>query len=81
MRFDLSTAAVARELGKSPAAVIRLVFAGELSGIKVGRTYRFCRADLDAFIARARVRARALENAEADRRHLAAEWRCMKSGL
>jgi excisionase family DNA binding protein len=87
MRYDLSTAAVGRELDKSPAAVARLILKGQLAAVRVGRTYRVSRADLDAFLERARVRpedARGsdrLHQAIASHRHQAAERRCKEAGL
>jgi excisionase family DNA binding protein len=82
----LSVAAVGRELGKSPAAVVRLIRSGQLGAYRVGRTYRVSPADFEAYIERARVRLTPMR-AEHDRqalahlRHSAAERQCARFGL
>lgn len=51
---------VARRLAISRAAAYRLVRSGQLSGIRVGQTWRVLRADFDAYL---------------DERRAEAEWR------
>jgi excisionase family DNA binding protein len=81
----ISVAAAGREIGKSPASVVRLIHAGEVAAFKVGRTYKIARTDLDAFLERARVRPRLqsdrLDQAVANHRHAAAERRCLRAGI
>lgn len=83
----LSPAQVARPLGKSPAAIVRLIHSGTLPAIKVGRTYHVAESDLEAFLERARVRPRArgrsprLEAAIGNHRHDVATRACERAGL
>lgn len=48
---------VARRLTISRAAVYRLVRSGQLSGIRVGQTWRVLRADFDAYLDERRAEA------------------------
>jgi len=48
---------VARRLAISRAAAYRLVRSGELSGIRVGTTWRVLRVDFDAYVERVRAEA------------------------
>jgi excisionase family DNA binding protein len=81
MTTFLGMAQIGRELGKSPAAVVRLVRSGQIVAYKVGRTYRVKRLDLDAFLEHARVRPAKHDPALVHHRHAVAERRCARAGL
>jgi excisionase family DNA binding protein len=48
---------VARRLAISRAAAYRLVRSGQLSGVRVGTTWRVLRVDFDAYVERIRSEA------------------------
>jgi excisionase family DNA binding protein len=50
-------AEVARRLAISRAAAYRLVKSGQLSGIRIGTSWRVLRVDFDAYLDRMRVEA------------------------
>jgi excisionase family DNA binding protein len=50
-------AEVARRLAISRAAAYRLVTSGQLSGIRIGTSWRVLRVDFDAYLDRMRVEA------------------------
>jgi excisionase family DNA binding protein len=58
MRKIISLEVVAKLLGVSGRTVVRLVENGELTGFKVGRSWKFDEADVDAYIQRQKERAR-----------------------
>jgi excisionase family DNA binding protein len=81
MTPSLGVAQVGRELGKSPAAIIRLIQSDQLPAFRIGRTYRIARLDLDAYLARARVRPTKADPASVHQEHAVAERRCARAGL
>ena len=67
----LGTPAAARHLGVSPRTLYRLIDTGRIPAYEIGRVYRVRTADLDAFLASARVVPGALRHLyAADEGHL-----------
>lgn len=57
MRKIISLEEVAKLLGVSGRTVVRLVEKKELTGFKVGRSWKFDEADVDAYIQKQKQRA------------------------
>jgi len=60
MRKIISLEEVAKLLGVSGRTVVRLVEKKELTGFKVGRSWKFDEADVDAYIQKQKQRAQGL---------------------
>jgi len=60
----ISLEQVSKLLGVSERTVVRLVENKELTGFKVGRSWRFDEADIDAYIQKQKERAQGLSSTD-----------------
>jgi excisionase family DNA binding protein len=64
MQKIISLEQVSKLLGVSGRTVVRLVENKELTGFKVGRSWKFDEADIDAYIQKQKGRARGLSSTD-----------------